>query len=416
MAIQQVRCAWVLLIKTVAQQASGGDGDDDSPVFIDQADVDGEVVIDEQDLPDAEEDGDGEEEEEKEEEEDGNEVDDSIHIFTGHAESVYAVACSPVESRVVATGGGDDKIFIWKIGDDAAPLELKEHKDSISSLAFSFDGKLLASGGLDGVVCVWDGVGSLKHRLEGPGEDIVWLCWHPRGHILLAGSQDFSVWMWNADSGACLSVFTGHSGSVICGCFTPDGKLVCTGSSDCSLRVWNPRSGECIRNIQGHPYHRGGVTCVAVGRDSSIALTGSADGSVCLVNIQSGRVLGTLSGHTQAIEAIALSPRCSPAFLSLAATGGRDKKLIVWDLQTLSVRLTCDHQDDVYRIIWSPSSEMIYTACLDGSVHAWDPRSGTRQKSFHGHSDGILDMALTCDGMAIVSGSDDTTARVFEVS
>ena len=53
-----------------------------------------------------------------------------------------------------------------------------------------------------------------------------WLRWHPRGHVVLAGSEDFTSWMWNADTGACLSVFAGHNGSVTCGGFTPDGTYI----------------------------------------------------------------------------------------------------------------------------------------------------------------------------------------------
>ena len=51
-----------------------------------------------------------------------------------------------------------------------------------------------------------------------------WIKWHPRGHLVLAGSEDCTVWMWNADKGACLQTFSGHGGSVTCGDFTPDGS------------------------------------------------------------------------------------------------------------------------------------------------------------------------------------------------
>jgi WD40 repeat protein len=50
-----------------------------------------------------------------------------------------------------------------------------------------------------------------------------WIRWHPRGHLVLAGSEDSTVWMWNADKGACINTFSGHGGSVTCGDFTPDG-------------------------------------------------------------------------------------------------------------------------------------------------------------------------------------------------
>lgn len=78
-----------------------------------------------------------------------------------------------------------------------------------------------------------------------------WIKWHPRGHLVLAGSEDASVWMWNADNSAFLNTFSGHASAVTCGDFTPDGKTICTGSDDASLRIWNPRTGESNHVVKG---------------------------------------------------------------------------------------------------------------------------------------------------------------------
>lgn len=395
---------------------SGQDNEDDpeNAVFLEGDDVDQEILIDEEDLPDVDE-----EEEEIQvpggeagsETEDGNwEEDNSIHIFTGHSDAVYAIACSPTDPDLVATGGGDDKAYLWRLRDSASPLELRNHSDSVGALAFSSDGVLLASGGLDGAVNIWEtSSGVLKLKLEGPSEAIEWVRWHPRGQVVLAGSEDFTCWMWNAVSGACLTVLAGHNGPVTCGDFTPDGKTVCTGSADGSLRVWNPRSGESIHIVQGHPYHTEGLTCLGISSDSSIAITGSTDSSVHVVNIRTGKVVGALNGHSKSIECVALARS-----LPLAATGGMDGKLIIWDLQTLTPRITCEHEEGIIRLIWSESSGMVLTGCLDGMIRAWDYRTGTCETTFHGHEDAILDLALSQGERYILSSSDDKTARVFE--
>ncbi|KAL9273952.1 Angio-associated migratory cell protein-like protein, partial [Drosera capensis] len=117
----------------------------------------------------------------------------------------------------------------------------------------------------------------LKCSFQGPGDDIEWVKWHPRGHLVLAGSKDRNAHMWNADKEAYLTMFTGHGGHVTCGDFTLDGKTICTGSEDATMRVWNPKNGETIHVVKGHPYHTEPLTCLAINSDSTLALTGSVD-------------------------------------------------------------------------------------------------------------------------------------------
>ncbi|KAF9670674.1 hypothetical protein SADUNF_Sadunf13G0093300 [Salix dunnii] len=315
------------------------DDDDQGEVFLDDSDIIHEVAVDEE----------GE---------------------------LYTVACSPADPLLVATGGGDDKGFLWKIGIGDWASELKGHKESVSSLTFSSDGQLLASGGFDGLVQIWDALsGNLKCVLDGPDEGIEWVRWHPKGHLVLAGSEDKSVWMWNADKGVYLNSFAGHEASVTCGDFTPDGKTICTGSDDASLRIWNPKSGENIHVVKGHPYHTDGLTCLALGCDSTLAITGSKDNSVHIVNITTGRCLWFLNMLCIGMLLLSLF---SGSLLSSpwAATGGLDQKLIIWDLQHSLPRASCEHKDGVTCLAWLGASRFVATGCVDGKVRLWDSLSG----------------------------------------
>ncbi|CAN1199847.1 Uncharacterized WD repeat-containing protein C25H1.08c [Linum perenne] len=136
-----------------------GDSSGDEEVYIDESDTLHEVILDDEDLPDVNDEDD---------EQAGYEEDDSMHTFTGHTSELYAVACSPTDPLLVATGGGDDRGFLWKLGQGDWAAEFGGHTDSVTSLAFSSDGQLLASGGLDSVVKVWYASGELKNTLEGP--------------------------------------------------------------------------------------------------------------------------------------------------------------------------------------------------------------------------------------------------------
>ncbi|CAL5348704.1 unnamed protein product [Camellia sinensis] len=382
------------------------DQEEGGEVFLHESDILHEIPVDDEDLPDADDEA-GSDAEPLEED------DDSMHIFTGHTGELYTVACSPTDGTLVATGGGDDKGFLWKIGQGDWAFELQGHKESVSSLAFSTDGQLLASGSFDGLVQIWDiNSGNLKCTLDGPNGGIEWVRWHPKGHLVLAGSEDSTVWMWNADKSAYLNMFSGHASSVTCGDFTPDGKTICTGSDDATLRIWNPKSGENIHVVRGHSYHTEGLTCLTITSDSTLALTGSKDSSVHIVNITTGKVVSSLNAHSDSIECIGLAIR-SPLGLQQEAWI-RSLLFGICSIHCPAARATM--RDGVACLSWLGASRFLATGCVDGKVRLWDSLSGECVKTFSGHSDAIQSLAVSANGEFLVSVSIDGTARVFEIA
>jgi angio-associated migratory cell protein len=440
---------------------------------------------------------DGAEEEEEEEVQD-----DSAHSFDGHTDAVFSVAWNPAEQGSVATGGGDDRAFLWRAGTADGTIELggdrdddddveeeeggggakeadgngapkqppRRHTDSVVSLAFSPDGSLLASGGLDGVVLLWDAEtgeapASLPPLDEGPSDGVEWVCWHPRGRALLAGSEDFLAYLWDTVTGKLLCApLAGHGGAVRCGAFTPDGRGVVTGGGegDATLRRWDPRTGCCVASVSGHGYHEAGLTCLApaplsaeaAGGVSRTVLTGSEDGTARLAIVEgasddgvvsatsASRPVTTFSGHEESVEAVCwvLAPNAPP----LVASASVDGTLRLWDVATGTERARCEHGAAVSCAAVSPSASgnnaaqgaaaaapssssssssssfssappLIATGCLDGCVRLWDARSGELARVFKGHRGGVQAVAFSPDGRALLSASDDATAKVFEI-
>ncbi|KAK6247734.1 hypothetical protein QUC31_019299 [Theobroma cacao] len=205
-------------------------------------------------------------------------------VFKGE---LCAVACIPTDPVLVAAGNGDDGLFLWKIG----------HADWASELQ-------VAPGGFDGLVKIWDTSGKLKCTLKGPRGGIEWVRWRPKGHQFLAGSEDYSVWMWNADNRCRL--FSGYGASVTCGqphhtdgltclSISSDSTFAVTGSKDGSVHIVNVTTG------------KEGVTCLAWLGASKFLATGCCDGRIRLWNCLSGKCVATLEGHQHAIQSLSVS-------------------------------------------------------------------------------------------------------------
>eukprot|EP00904_Undaria_pinnatifida_P014197 jgi/Undpi1/9908/HiC_scaffold_28.g12362.m1 len=314
-----------------------------------------------------------------------------------------------------------------------AALINARHTDTVASVGFSTDGSLAASGCYGGLLRVWEtNTGALKHVLEGP-EDIECLTWHTVGNVLLTGSQDGTVWMWEATAGTCMQVFAGHEKKVSCVMFTSSGKAVVTGSDDATVRVWAPRTGECRHAFSGHGFHVGAVTCLASHPDpaqSPLVMSGGEDGTARVMHVQNKRVVGTMvhcdagEGSVETVGFCATHP--------WVATAGTDGGLKVWDSVSGTCRHICTHPAGVTKLEWHPAAPLVFTACVDGNVRVWDARTGVCTSLLTGHTDMILDMRLVDlrgqQGAAaaaavptmgvdcpvlVVTASDDSTSKVF---
>ncbi|KAG0236964.1 hypothetical protein BGW42_002177 [Actinomortierella wolfii] len=396
--------------------------ENDQDEFLDADEVAEEQILEEGVDIEEDHDDDDDMEDESQLDENGNPIDDddemvefhddSVQGFFTHKEPVYDVALHPIHQNICVSGGGDDKSYLWRLYDGEQLYEFGGHTDSVTSVGFSVDGTYVASGSMDGKVRVWKAeTGEFVCELEGPDE-VVWINWHPKGNILLAGATDSSIWMWAIPSGAFMNVFNGHSGPVTAGQFTPDGKKIASVSEDGSFIVWDPKSATAQIRITSEDarFHQDAITCLAINKDSSLALTGSADGTAKLINLNSGQILGSLENHTEAVEAVGFSDH-----LNLAATGSLDGRLNIWDVQTMQLRTSCEHRGAIIKLQWHKTQPLITTCSADRSVQVWDGRTGQNVKLWLGHQDAVLTFAMTDDGLTCVTGSDDGCALVFRM-
>ncbi len=193
-------------------------------------------------------------------------------IWARHNDVVQAVAFSP-DGRLLATG--DSKARLWNPATGEHIRTLTGHTGWIRAVAFSPGGQLLATGGHDGTARLWNPATGVHIRTLTGHTGGVWaVAFSPGGQLLATGGDDGAARLWNPATGEHIRTLTGHTGLVWAVAFSPGGHLLATGGDDGAARLWNPATGEHIRTLTGHT---GGVWAVAFSPDGRLLATGSYD-------------------------------------------------------------------------------------------------------------------------------------------
>ncbi|MFI9271450.1 pentapeptide repeat-containing protein [Kitasatospora sp. NPDC052896] len=225
------------------------------------------------------------------------------------------------------------------------------------------------------------------------------------GQLLAVGSDDGSVLVCDAVTGAALRTLKDHSGRVYAVKFA-EGVLA-TGSSDGTVRLWDPVSGACRQRLEVHP---GGVWPVSLGPDGALLASGDAEGTVTLWETGSGRRLHRLPGHTAPVYTAEFSPDGT-----LLATGDAAGGVRLWQVATgRRIAELADHQGAVYRARFSPDGRTLATADgggpAGGTVRLWDLDGRRPRHTLTGHPGRVYTLAFDPAGGLLASG--DTTGQV----
>ncbi|XP_065831245.1 angio-associated migratory cell protein-like [Oscarella lobularis] len=333
----------------------------------------------------------------------------AVSVFRKHEKAVFSVS---LNANLVASGGEDDRAFVWTIENSETPVfECKGHKDSVTCTGFSRDGHFLATGDMSGVVRVWNTETGLEVWGFECG-DLEWLVWHSGAPVLLAGTTSGVTWMWKIPAGDAKTYSSGSDSSASCGKLLPDGKRLAVGYGDGRVRVWDLKGGDALVNVIAH---QGNITCIECCNDGSLVASGSDDGSVRFVNPLNGKIVAGIEQEREGEDsAIGVESFGFCSHLPIAAIGYLNGCLKFWDMAMQRFRNEYRHPGSVVRLLWHPSEPFVFTCCLDGIVRLCDGRNGQCLTEWHGHDEAILDMVISIDGSTIVTGSEDSTCRVFK--
>lgn len=332
---------------------------------------------------------------------------DSAEVsFTAHQGSAFVCAVSG-DSRYIVTGGEDDRGCVWHLDTGELVFECGGHADSVTCAAFNHDSTLVATADMGGSLHVWN-VESCQQLWEFDIDvDLNWIDWHQQANVLLAGTLDGMLWMWQVPGGQCKNL-VGPGASCGAGRFLSDGRRAAAGYDDGSVRVWDLKGAHTLFN-QAHP--GGPVTCL----DTSGDLVVSAATDVRLLQASTGRNLAAFTLATSAgDEACTVEAVCIDGAQRILAAGLLSGRLSLWDLGSQAERECCIHPAGVTRALWR-GPHTVVTGCLDGVVRAWDIRTPQEPAvCWRAHRHDILDLALSPDGQRVVSVSDGGMCSVHK--
>ncbi len=366
--------------------------------------------------------------------------------FSRHNGAVYTARFSP-NGDLVATGGADNLVMVWNTDDaqpvdiekrlDGAPdpkashLQLAGHDKPVRSVAFSPKGDLLLSGSDDNTIRVWDTAsGKPLRALRGHGNAVRSVEFSPDGQWVLSGGEDQKVRVWDVhgyEETRLLhaTLLAGHVDAVLSARFSRDGRQIITASRDRTASLWDAATGTQLKTFEeGHEFLVSGAAFFGndAGGGRARLATGAVDNSVRIWDVAAGTQLVVLS-PTGRVGTLAVAPDGK-----WIATGGPNKEARVWNADTgqLMPPLT-GHVAEVSALAFSPTGDRLATGDDRGQVRVWKKRgaeSGEQgedaewalEHELRGHNGTITAIRFTPDAQRLITASGDRTCGQWDLS
>jgi RNA polymerase sigma factor (sigma-70 family) len=337
-----------------------------------------------------------------------------LHTFGGHNRSVGRVAFSPDGKQLATSGWYNHTVCVW---DAATGKELRHgsgHQAPVDTLALLCDGRRVTVSTEDRTVRVWDSQGKELRRIEGPPGLFFCAAVSADGKWAAFGHLDKTIRLYDLADGKEVGRCKGHTDYLRTVVFAPDGKRLASGSDDKTVRIWDTTTAKEIKQFKHDDY----FLTVLFSADGKLLVYGGLNAELRIWELASGKVLFKQDSPRSPLDSLALSPD------GKLLAEGNCGRVQIWDVASGQhlLELQGRHADEGLSIhnrcslAFSPDGRTLAAGGWDDRIRVWEVATWQERRRFLGHPGRISCIAFSPDGRILASGSQDTTVLLWDVT